>query len=67
MQSIVASVYGDRSHYDSKVKGDHSRRGVTSMVKAGRYVGSRRPYGLHRSPSETGTQASTYGVLGLED
>jgi site-specific DNA recombinase len=42
---VFSSFYGERNHHDSKIKGEHSRRGLRTMVKDGRYIGSRRPYG----------------------
>lgn len=45
MAVVFGALYGARNHADSKAKSDHNRRAVENMAKAGRYVGSRRPYG----------------------
>jgi DNA invertase Pin-like site-specific DNA recombinase len=44
MALVLASLYGERAHADSKAKGEHTRRGIERMVRSGRWHGP-APFG----------------------
>jgi DNA invertase Pin-like site-specific DNA recombinase len=46
MALLLAALYGERAHADSKAKGEHIKRGLkTAREQHGRYIGPRPPYG----------------------
>jgi DNA invertase Pin-like site-specific DNA recombinase len=45
MALVLASLYGQRAHADSKVKGAHTSRGIRTRVEGGHYHGGVPPYG----------------------
>jgi len=50
MALILAALYGERAHVDSKTKGEHVRRGRRAAAERGRRNGGPRPYDYRHVP-----------------
>jgi DNA invertase Pin-like site-specific DNA recombinase len=50
MALILAALYGERAHVDSKTKGEHVRRGRRAAAERGRRNGGPRPFGYRHVP-----------------
>jgi DNA invertase Pin-like site-specific DNA recombinase len=45
MALLLATLYGERAHADSKAKSAHTKRGIRRRFEAGHYFGSIAPFG----------------------